>query len=144
MALRLKGQEVEVRIIKAGVLQDTITKIKNFELEVKLDLLEEDFLGMTTTEYDEVYSGVGFSFEMQLDSPDFLDLQRAIIDKARRITPDVQYTITGTLLFPSGATRALIIPDAHFGAQPINAGGRKEYVTVSCEGAASDYTIQSL
>ena len=144
MALRLKGQEVEVRISRAGVLLDTITKVTNFEFEVKVEMSEEGFLGATTNEYDEIFNGCSFSFEVHLDTPDWLDFQQRIVDKARRVTPDVQFSISAVLFWPGGATKAVIVPDAHFGALPISMGGRSEFVTASCEGGASSYTLQDL
>lgn len=144
MALRLRGSEVEVRITKAGVLMDTITKVANFEFESKTELTEDSFLGSTTNEFDEVYNGCSFNFEVQLDTPDWLDFQKSIENKARRITPDVQFTITAVLFWPSGQTRAMVIPDAHFGAVPISIGGKNEYVTSKCDGGASEYFFQSL
>lgn len=144
MALRLRGQETEIRISAGGVLQDTITKISNFEFTVNLEMTEEGFLGATTNEMDEIYNGCSFKFDLQLDSGDWFSLQDKIVSKARRITPDLQFTIASVLNFPSGETKAIIIPDAHFGGQPMSIGGRKEYVKVSCEGGASNYDRQDL
>jgi hypothetical protein len=144
MALRLKGQEVEIRISKAGVLLDTITKVTNFEFEAKVEMSEEGFLGATTNEYDEIYNGCSFNFEVHLDTPDWLDFQQNIIDKARRVTPDVQFSISAVLFWPAGATKAVLIPDAHFGALPISVGGRADFVTAKCEGGASEFTLQDL
>lgn len=144
MGLRIKGQEVTVNISKAGNLQSAITKISNFEMEIKLEMKEEGFLGATTNEYDEIFNGVTFGFEMHLDNGDWFGLQQSIIDKARRVTPDVQYSIIGTMTWPSGESKAVIIPDAHFEAVPINVGSRSDYVTVKCSGGASEYTVQDL
>ena len=144
MALRLRGSEVDIRVTKAGVLLDTITKVSNFEFEAKVELTEDSFLGSTTNEHDEVYNGCSFSFEVQLDTADWLDFQKSIENKARRITPDVQFSISAVLSWPSGQTRALVIPDAHFGAVPLSVGGKNEFVTSKCDGGASEYFIQSL
>jgi hypothetical protein len=142
--LRLKGQEVELRITKSGVLKDTITKITNFNFAAKMEMLEQGFLGATTNEYDEVYNGCSFSFEVHLDGPDWLTFQQEVQDKARRVTPDVKFSIAATLFFPDGVTKGLIIPDAHFGEMPVAIGGRNEFVTATVDGGASEYTIQDL
>lgn len=144
MALRLRGSEVEIRVTRAGVLYDTITKVSNFEMEFKTELTEDSFLGSSTNEYDEVYNGVSFSFEVQLDTPDWLDFQQSLINKARRITPDVKFSISAVLFWPAGATRAVVIPDAHFGALPLSVGGKNEFVTAKCDGGASEAFIQAL
>ena len=143
MRMRVRGQEMEVRVIKDSVLQDTITKIKDFEVEAEFEIQSEDYLGETTQEKDEIYNGCKFNFTMHLDGPEWFDLQYTMKQRAMRVTPDVQYTIAGTLYFPSGDTRIIVIPDAHFGAQPLNAASRKDYVSVKCEGEASDYDVQA-
>jgi hypothetical protein len=144
MALRLRGSETEIRVTRAGVLQDTITKVANFEFEAKIELTEDSFLGSSTNEYDETYNGCSFDFEVQLDTADWLDFQKGLENKARRITPDVVYSIAAVLSWPNGTTRALVIPDAHFGAVPISVGGKNEFVTSKCSGGASEYFIQNL
>lgn len=144
MALRLKGQETEIRISRGGTLLGTITKVTNFEFEAKVEMSETGFLGATTNEYDEIFNGCSFSFEVHLDGPDWMDFQQDIINKARRITPDLQFTISSVLHFPGGKTKAVLIPDAHFGGLPISMGSRSDFVTAKCDGGASGFTLQDL
>ncbi len=58
MAQRIKGQEIEVRLIVDGVLQSTLTDIRSFEVTPKLEKLEEQYLGETTMRYDEIFNGL--------------------------------------------------------------------------------------
>lgn len=141
--LRVRGQETEIRVIKDGVLYDTITKITKFNAEVQLEVVSQGFLGGTSDEKDEIFNGVKFGFEAQLDTPDWFDMEAAIIKRAQRITPDVVFTIVSTLYFPSGKTRIIVIPDAKFGAIPLDIAGRKEYVTVKIDGEATGREIQT-
>lgn len=140
---RIRGQETEVRVIKDSVLQDTITKITQFEVEAQFEVKSQGYLGGITEEKDEIYNGCKFSFEMHLDGPEWLDLQASIKKRAQRLTPDVQFTIVSTLYFPSGDTRIIVIPNARFGAQPLSVNSRADYVSVKCEGEANDFNIQS-
>ncbi len=139
---RVRGQESEVRMIKDGVLYDTITKITNFNAELMLEVISQGFLGGTTEEKDEIFNGVKYGFEAQLDGPEWFDMEMAILKRAQRLTPDVQFTVVSTLYFPDGRTRIIVIPDAKFGAIPLTIGSRKDYVTVKIDGEASGREIQ--
>ncbi len=139
---RVRGQEVELRVIKDSVLYDTITKITSFTAEPMLEIQSQGFLGGMTEEKDEIFNGCKFGFEAQLDGPEWFDMQQAIIKRSQRITPDVKFTIVATLYFSNGQTRIMVIPDAKFGAIPMNVGSRKDYVTVKIDGEASAQEIQ--
>lgn len=139
---RIRGQETEVRVVKDGVLYDTITKITKFNVELMLEIKSQGFLGQNTEEKDEIFNGVKFGFEAQLDSGQWFDMENAIIKRAQRLTPDVQFTIVTTLYFSSGQTKIMVIPDAKFGAIPLDVPERKDYVTVKIDGEASTRNIQ--
>lgn len=139
---RVRGQETEIRVIKDGVLYDTITKITNFNAEVQLEIQSQGYLGGTSEEKDEIFNGIKFGFEAHLDGPEWFDMEMAILKRASRLTPDVTFTITSTLYFPDGRTRIIVIPDAKFGAIPLNVGSRKDYVSVKIDGEASGREIQ--
>ena len=140
---RIRGQETELRMIKDGVLYDTITKITKANTELMLEVTSQGFIGGTTEEKDEIYNGVKFGFEAQLDGPEWFDMEGAILKRAQRLTPDVQFTIASTLYFPSGDTRIIVISDAKFSAAPIDIPERKDYVSVKLEGEVSNASIQN-
>lgn len=142
LRLRVRGQETEVRVVKDGVLYDTITKITKFNTELELEVTSQGFLGGLSEEKDEIFNGVKFGFEAQLDGPEWFDMEASILKRAQRLTPDVQFTIVSTLYFPSGETRIIVIPDAKFGAIPLDVGDRKSYVTVKIDGEASHREVQ--
>ena len=140
---RIRGQETEIRLIKDGVMYDTITKITKFSVEPMLEVKSQGFLGGTTEEKDDIFNGWKFSCEAQLDGVEWFDMQQAIIKRAQRLTPDVQFTIASTLYFPSGDTRIIVISDAKFSAAPIDIPERKDYVSVKLEGEVSNASIQN-
>ena len=139
---RIRGQETELRMIKDGVLYDTITKITKANTELMLEVTSQGFIGGTTEEKDEIYNGVKFGFEAQLDGPEWFDMEAAILKRAQRLTPDVQFTLVMSLYFTDGRTRIIVIPDAKFNAIPLDVGSRKDYVTVKIDGEASGREIQ--
>ena len=142
--MRIKGQEVELRIIKDSVLQSALTKISNFTIEAKFEVTEEGFLGGLTNEHDDIYNGCKVDFEMQLDGPEWLDLQQTMINRAKRITPDVEFSVAATLMWPGGETRGVVIPDLKFEAQPLSVGSRKDFVKVKIAGSADDFDLQTM
>jgi hypothetical protein len=127
-----------VQIVKDGVLQAKIDSVVSFEFTHELDIQEEEFLGETSPEFDSIFKGTSFRIEMQLSSRQVLDLQVAIIDKAkRRAAGAQQIDIQSVLIFPNGDTFQLMFPDCSFGSTPVNIGGRSDFVTVSLEGSTS-------
>lgn len=141
-AQRIKGQEVQILIIRAGALEDTLTDIQNFNLEVQLRTLSMGYLGEKNNRKDDVYDGIKFDMELHIHTEDYFTFLGAILDRARRNTPDVQFNITGVFSFPNGDTPTLLLPDVHFGAQPINIGSRGDYIKIKLEGEGNDFTIQ--
>jgi hypothetical protein len=142
--LRARGDDLEIRIIVDGVLQSAITAISNFNFEIKTEQKDEGFLGEKTNRHDHIYNGCKFDFELQLPTADMFDLAKKIIDTAKRNTPDVQFTISGTFFFANNVTKAIVISDAKFGPIPMSTGGRGDYTKVKIDGAADDFEIQDL
>lgn len=140
-ATRIRGQEVEVRIISDGDLERTITAVQSFDMEAQLEVKSEGYLGETTMRKDDIYNGVRIRMTLHLENDDWFDLQRKIIDRARRRTPAVEFNIIAVLFFPNGDTPRVSIPDVSFGTQPLTAPGRGDYVSVTLEGEAADFDI---
>lgn len=139
---RIKGQETVILITQAGVLQDTLTDIQKFEMEAMFELISKGYLGENTERKDEIYKGCKFDLEMHLHTQDWFLFQNAIKLRAQRIAPDTIFNITTVLSFPNGQTPTILIPDAHFGANPLAVNSRGDYVDVKLAGEASDFTPQ--
>jgi hypothetical protein len=136
---RLRGQEVTVHVVRAGNVENTLTNITDFNFETKLELKEQGYLGETTNRHDEIFNGAKFDMELHLTTGDWLDFQAAIISRATRQEPDLEFNITCTLVYPNGEQRYVTMPDVHFGAQPMKVGGRGDYVSYRIEGAADTF-----
>lgn len=141
MALPVKGQEIVLTIIANGVVQDELTDILDFNLTINLELLERKYLGETTNRYDDIFNGAHFDFEMHKHSAQYFTFVAAIIDRARRRTPDVQFNVTGTFAFPDGELVLLTLPDCKFGPQAIGVASRSDYSKVKIEGAVDSFDI---
>lgn len=138
MAQRIKGLEVEAILVADGVVQDTITDVRSFEVAFQTEILREGYLGETTDRRDEVFRGVRGRMELHFENRDVFTLFAKIVDRARRRTPGTRINIKATLNFPNGQRPKVIINDAFFGELPMNFASRTDYGTVGLEFEASD------
>lgn len=141
--LRIRGQEVQVRITRGGVLEATITAIKSLSIEVSTRILTDQFLGETAMRHDDIYDGVRGSFVIQPEGQEALILQRAIKERAQRRTAQAasQVNITARLQFPDGRVPLIVVPDCKFGPMPLNVGSRDAYVDQTFSFEADDYSL---
>lgn len=139
MGNRVKGQEVEIILLKDGSPLDTITTIKNFEFNFELEILKEGYMGETTDRRDTIYRGVSGKFDLHMESDAVLRLAVDVVAKARARVPGMTINLKATLNFANGDRPRIIIPDIAFGQFPFSFGGRAEYVqgTVNYEAAES-------
>jgi hypothetical protein len=140
-AQRVKGQEVAVLITTDGNLEDTLVDIQNCEVEAEFEIKSQGYLGEKSNRKDEIYNGCKFKMDLHLHKQDWFIFQKRIKDRAQRVTPDTVFNITGVFAFPTGETPTLLIPDAHFGAQPLNISSRGDYVKVTVQGEAEDFDV---
>lgn len=141
MAQRIKGQEVEVIVVSDGQPVRSLTAVQSFEWTAELEILSEGYLGETTERKDEVYKGISGTLEMHAESGDVFDLERAIIDRARRRTPGLKINIKATLRFPNGDRKRVLFPDVVFASPNTRAGSRTDYVSKRKEFGAADYQV---
>lgn len=142
-AQRIKGQEVSVLITSAGQLQDTLTDIQSFNFEAQLEVKSMGYIGEKTNRKDDIFNGVKFDMELHLHKQDWFNFQQAIINRAKRVTPDLVINITAVASFPNGDTPTVLLPDCKFGAQPLNVTSRGDYVKVKLEGECDDMVVQT-
>lgn len=140
---RIKGQEINILITAGGTLEDTLTDIQNFNMEVDLEIRKQGYLGEKTDRRDEVYNGVKFDLELHIHKAAWFAFVRKIIDRAKRDTPDVVFNITGVFNFPNGETPQLLLPDVKWGAIPHNVSARGDFVKVKLQGECEDFEVQT-
>ena len=133
MAQRIKGQEVEVVVVLNGEPQANLFAIRSFEIEEQLEIQSEGYLGETTNRRDSIYNGVRGRLEAHTETPEWLGFSEALKAKAQRREPGSVINIKGTLNYPSGEQGRFVIPDAEFGAVPMNFGSRSDYGTLTLE-----------
>lgn len=141
---RLRGQEVEVRVVRDGVPEVTITSVATFEETFKLEKKEDGFLGETTNRYDHIFNGIDGKVEFQVNTNDWITLQNAIKLQAQRKQPGTVINLVRTDYYANGQTTVITYGDCRFGPSPTSIGGRGEFVKVSLDFSASDRDEQLL
>lgn len=139
--LRIKGQDVVITLTANGSIVQAIRNIRNFSVTPKLDQKTEDYLGETSPQFDEVYSGVGVSFSMHMSDPAVFDLVNKVIRRAQRKEIGLQINVKATLNFPNGQKRKVVCNDLYFGNFPINFGSRSDYGEISVDAMGADFIV---
>lgn len=126
-AQRVKGQEVQVLVIRDGTVDQTLTAIRNFEVTFQLEILKEGYLNEVADRRDEIYKGMAGRFELHIETKDIFDLIKAIVARATRRTPGTVINIKATLNMPNGDRPKIVIPNCAFGDLPVGFGAREQY-----------------
>lgn len=138
---RVRGEDLELRIISDGEVEGLITAITACEFEDQREIKSDGFVGERTNRKSSVYNGVRGNISLQIESSEWFDFMVKSKAKAKRETPNVQFNLIGTFLFPSGDVKQLSIPDVSFGAIPIRIASRTDWVTATLDWEASDYNV---
>jgi len=141
--LRLRGQEVTVRLAQDGRILAEITAIKNLEVTFQFKKMEEGYLGERTQRHDDVFDGVSGSFTLHPEGDQALKLIDFLMQRTQRRVPAGQgvINITATYNFPNGSRPRVLIPDIKFDPIKLGTGGRDEYVAVDISFAADTAKI---
>ena len=140
---RITGQDITVRIIKDGVLQNEITTIKSINFVFEMERSEEDYIGETSMRYDSKFKGLACKMEVHSENSQALKLIEAIVLKAqRRAGGAVRIDIACSLLWPSGDKLSLMAKDVAFADMPFGFDGRKEFGKIELDGKSSEFTIK--
>lgn len=140
--LRLKGQEVSIRIVKDGAPVEPINSVASFNDNTNLEIKEDGFLGEVVNRQDEILNSYSGDFEFQVNTSQWITLKQAIESKAKRDTPAVVFNIVRTDLFANGQSLIITYMDVHWGAMPQTIGSRGDFVKVKAEFKCSEQAVQ--
>jgi hypothetical protein len=130
MATRVKGQDVAINFTTPQGLQEGLGEILDFEAELDLEILEEEYLGKNSKEYDEIFNGVSGVVQLHVSSDAYFRFSERVQDRAqRRTAAGGIFNVTSSFTLGSGRRVRVIFEDVHFGAMPLKASSRKDYVT---------------
>jgi hypothetical protein len=140
---RIKGQETSIIIVRGGVLEDTLTDVLSFNAEFQSETKVQGFLGEKSNRTDDIYNQCKVDLELHVHTQDYFAFQKAIIDRQKRITPDLQINIMAVMFFPNGQTPTVLFSDVKFGSIPMNIANRSDYVKFKVDGVCDDYEVQT-
>lgn len=138
---RIKGQEVSLILTRDGALEDTLTDIQEFEFEPVFETKEQGYLGEKNDRTDYYFKSGKFSMTLNLHKQDWFKYLGAMMDKAKRNTPDVTFNITAVMAFPNGETPQVALNDVSWGGVPHTISSRGDYVKVKLQGICDDVSI---
>jgi len=129
--------------VQDSVLQDALTDVQDFNSEAELEIKSQGYLGEKSNRKDEIYNGVKFDLSLHMHTQDPFLFQFNIVQRAKRITPDTLFNISGVFSFPGGDQPVFLYPDAKFGSQPLAVSSRGDYVKLKISGECDDYDLQT-
>lgn len=140
---RIKGQEVQVRLTRNGVLLTTITDIKSASVTLKISQKLEGYLGRSSEDTDDQFDHVEGSMVIHPRSQLLLLLARDIKLRAQRQIAQGALVVNfiAKLTFPNGDRPTVVVPDVNFGDIPLNVPAREQYVDTTLSFVAPDYQL---
>jgi hypothetical protein len=124
---------------RATALEDTLVDTQDFEFELDVELKSAGYLGEKSNRYDEIFNGVKFNGTLHTHTQAWIPYALAIVQRAKRQTPDVVFNITAILNYADGTTPDVLFPDVHFGPVPGTVRSRGDYKTLKIQGACDDF-----
>lgn len=139
MSLKMRGQEVTMRMTVDGVLQQgSMFKATDWMATPRTDLNEDDYLGEQETDLDIQHHGWDLSFSVHTTDATALDLIDEIIDREDQHVahPDIKLTVVYLFREPNVPGKIYIYHEVFLKADEEGAGGRKEKHKVKFTGKA--------
>lgn len=134
MGQRIKGQETVLGFTNPDGDQQGLDSVLSFEAELDLEILEEGYLGETANRFDDIYKGVSGQVELHLETSEYFRFTERVQDRAERRTPaGGVFTASSTFQFPNGQRARITFEDIFFGAMPVSAPSRSEYVKATIQ-----------
>lgn len=139
--LRIRGEEVQIRVTRNGVLERTLTAIKSMTFTAKFAIIDRGYLGESTPRKDDIFQGVGIGLEFDQESSDAWDLIDFVKRRATRRGDQakLKVNLSFVAIFPNGQRPRITTPDLKFNPMSINVGGREEYVGQTIAAECDDF-----
>lgn len=131
MSQRIRGQEATIQVIVDGNLQaGSFTKVMNFNLTPRTDLVDTPFLGEVEDDLDIQHHGYDFDFEIQhQDSKAYTLLQQIVQNEQQHLAhPNVNVVVTIAYRSLTEPALTFVLEQCFIKLDNYTFGGRKEYV----------------
>jgi hypothetical protein len=140
-AAHLQGQDVSISVKVGGKVVAALAAVQNFEMTINVAAQELMFLGERGPRVDMVYNGVTFGFEVRHRSSGFHTFADYVKRVAQHRLTNVQFSLNGTILYPTGEKVKFTIQDAGFDTLPFNVGAQNDFVSSRISGKAQDIRV---
>lgn len=132
MSLRIRGQEITVRIAIDGEVQGgTFIKMKSWSVKPRTELQEADYLGEAESDIDSMHHGYDVDCEVDVQDSkgiDFMDDLQARNESGAR-PADITCTVSYKFREPGTPGRIVAYHEGMMKLDEEGASGRKERVT---------------
>jgi hypothetical protein len=142
-ALRLRGEEIQIRVISGSNVVTSLTSISNFTDTMLLEIKQDGFIGENFDRFDDIFSGYKGGFEMQPNTSEWYDFQERVRQRATREDPTLVFNIIKTMFFANGQTVIITFKDVKWGEIDDSTGGRKEYAKVKWSWSCSERDLHN-
>lgn len=143
MSLRLEGQDCLATITRDGEILGEFP-IENWPVDLLIDAEATRYAGENAPRYREVFNGAQFSAsghaEGSSQSKGVLAFFEAVMQRSRRQSVGMKINFSGTLVWPNGDTKTVVMSDCYISAPKFNVQGT-DLVTFSFEGKCSNPSI---
>lgn len=130
MAARIKGRDVEVRVIRAGGIESSLTAVRSFDWQYDIDVQKEGYLGETADRLDEDYKGVSGNLSLHVEDGAAFDFLQDLADRSQRRIPTFKVTLFATCDFPNGDSRRVMFADCFFATPKVTASGKSAFLEI--------------
>ncbi len=125
---RIKGQEIFIIISVDNKVNDKVGPFTDMTATLRKEIIEGEYLGQTTTFFDDVFKGCMIELTYHLRGAQMLKIIDADIKRARYLTGGlVRLDISAQMAFPG-----LVVPytflDVRLDEHPLSVSDRKSYL----------------
>lgn len=137
--LRSRGEEVSVQVIVDGAQQSgSFTRVMDFKLTPREDLVDTDFLGETASQVDRQHHGYDFSFTTHESDNAAVNLLLSLVNQEANAQPYSQVTLVVIKKYrdPSLQPATLSLEECVVKLDSQDFGSRKDFIKNQWSGKA--------
>lgn len=144
--LRLKGQEIQIRLTQGRQLLRTLTAIETLTWTIMSDILRKGYLGETTERKDDIYKGSKVEFGFDAESKEPFVMVAALRDRMQKRTAaaNAQVNIMFTCNLADGTRPRILIPDLKFQDPSLAFANRESYAGFRFQCEAEDFQLSGV
>ena len=137
---RLKGQEVFVSIIVDNKEVDKFGPFLDLDVTLRLEVLEADYLGETTTAFDNVFRGCQLALKGHMIGGKWIKITNGLIKKSRNIAEGAvtRLDMNAAIVLPTGQILNWTFRDLTSSDIKVTVTDRKSYVEGALDLMCSD------